>query len=130
MHTTPTLQQAILRPEEKKRYRVVVEYLDPRLPGTAVPCVRLFAKGAKAESTCVRRLLDAQRAKNATWELGALDMPHATFYDARLPKPPETASAAPPPPPAATQDRSSCHRRRPLRRRRSHLSTSSASIEL
>jgi hypothetical protein len=101
MHTTPTLQQAILRPEEKKRYRVVVEYLDPRLPGTAVPCVRLFAKGAKAESTC--EALDAQRAKNATWELGALDMPHATFYDARLPKPPETASAAPPPPPAATQ---------------------------
>ncbi len=85
------LQQATISPQENKRYKVQVRYLDARLPGAPGICVRAFAKGARAQSACDGE--DVQRGKNATWELGALDIPHATFYDARLPKPPESALA-------------------------------------
>ena len=109
------LQQAAISPEEKRRYKVQVRYLDARLPGAPGICVRAFAKGTRAQSSCDGE--DVQRGKNATWELGALDIPHGVFYDARLPKPPEvvatTADAGappaaltnvviPPPPPPAT----------------------------
>jgi hypothetical protein len=108
------LQFATISPETNKRYKVQVRFLDARLPGAPGVCVRAFAKGARAQSTCDAD--DAQRAKNATWELGALDVPHAAFYDARLPKPPEPVATnadagAPtpaltnvviPPPPATT----------------------------
>jgi hypothetical protein len=114
MHTAVGLQEGMLSPEKNKRYRVVVKYLDARLPGTPVVCVRAFAKGVQPVSTCDAE--DAQRARNATWELGALDVPHAVFYDARLSKPPtpvtpsaEGTAAVPtatathtPPPPTAT----------------------------
>ena len=109
------LQQAAISPEEKRRYKVQVRYLDARLPGAPGICVRAFAKGTRAQSSCDGE--DVQRGKNSTWELGALDIPHATFYDARLPKPPEpvatnadagapastlTNVVIPPPPPPAT----------------------------
>ena len=100
---SPLLQQATISPESNRRYKVQVKYLDARLPGGPGVCVRAFAKGAPPQSTCDGE--DVQRGKNAIWELGALDLPHATFYDARLPKPPAattTTSAPPPPPPATT----------------------------
>jgi len=109
------LQQATISPQENKRYKVQVRYLDARLPGAPGICVRTFAKGARSQSSCDGE--DVQRGKNATWELGALDIPHAVFYDARLSKPPELQAAnadagapastltnvvIPPPPPATT----------------------------
>ena len=116
IHSAVALQQATLSPESNKRYKVTVKYLDARLPGGPGVCVRAFAKGTQPVSTCDGE--DVQRGKNATWELGALDVPHATFYDARLPKPPApvvasnadagapaatlTAVIPPPPPPTTT----------------------------
>jgi hypothetical protein len=113
---TGALQQASISPQENHRYKVQVRYLDARLPGAPGLCVRAFSKGARAQSSCDGE--DVQRGKNATWELGALDIPHAVFYDARLPKPPEpkiadadagappaalTNVVIPPPPPATTR---------------------------
>jgi len=116
VHTAVGLQQGELRPEGSKRYRVAVKYLDAHLPGSPIACVRAFAKGILPVSTCDAE--DAQRGRNAVWDLGALDTPHATFYDARLPKPPVAAAASadagapnlvatiptppPPPPPRPT----------------------------
>jgi hypothetical protein len=104
MHTAVGLQLGTLSPERNKRYRVGVRYLDVRLPGGPSVCVRAFAKGVLPVSACDAD--DAQRARNAIWDLGALDVVHATFYDARLPKPPvivATADAgAPTPTTAAT----------------------------
>jgi hypothetical protein len=112
------LQQATISPQENHRYKVQVRYLDARLPGAPGICVRAFSgsKGVRPQSSCDGE--DVQRGKNATWELGALDIPHAVFYDARLPKPPEpqaintdagvpastlTNVVIPPPPPATTR---------------------------
>src|SRR5581483_5772008 len=67
------LQQATISPQENHRYKVQVRYLDARLPGAPGICVRAFAKGARAQSTCDGE--DVQRGKNATWELGALGIP-------------------------------------------------------
>ncbi len=116
MHNAVLLQQAVLKPESNKRYRVLVKYLDARLPGGPTPCVRAFAKGVLPQSSCDAE--DAPRAKNASWDVGALDGPHAAFYDSHLSKPPVIASAAsdagaptptattpvviPPPPPTHT----------------------------
>jgi hypothetical protein len=113
---TGALQQAAISPQENHRYKVQVRYLDARLPGSPGICVRAFGgKGARPQSSCDGE--DVQRGKNALWELGALDIPHAVFYDARLPKPPEpqasnadagapastlTNVVIPPPPPPAT----------------------------
>jgi hypothetical protein len=86
MHTAVGLQQGALSPQEHKRYRVIVKYLDARLPGAPTACVRAFTKGVVPESTCDGE--DVQRRKNAVWDLGALDVEHAAFYDAHLSKPP------------------------------------------
>jgi len=94
LHNAVTLQQAALRPEPNKRYRVVVKYLDARVAGGPTACVRAFAKGEKSghveASSCDAE--DASRAKGSSWDVGALDAPHAAFYDSRLPKPPVVAA--------------------------------------
>jgi hypothetical protein len=105
MHTAVGLQLGTLNPEKNKRYRVGVKYLDVRLPGGPNVCVRAFAKGILPVSACDAE--DGQRARNAVWDLGALDVAHATFYDARLSKPPVVIAAtvdagAPVPTTAAT----------------------------
>ncbi|HEY1958548.1 MAG TPA: hypothetical protein VGH28_23180 [Polyangiaceae bacterium] len=106
VHTAVGAQQGTLNPQENKRYRVMVRYLDARLPGAPNACVRAFAKGIVPVSTC--DAADAQRGKGSVWDLGALDVPHAAFYDAHLAKPPAPIAAtpdagAPPPAPTATQ---------------------------
>ncbi len=100
VHNAVTLQQALIKPEGSKRYRVLVKYLDARLPGGPTPCVRAFAKNVMPSSSCDAE--DSPRAKNASWDVGALDAPHAVFYDSRLSKPPAPASADAGAPPAAT----------------------------
>ncbi len=92
------LQQARLKPEPRKRYRVAVKYVDDRFAGAPVACVRTFPPGKPPFQTCE----DAAtvRKAGAVWDLGALDPDTGTFYDAKLPKPP--APPPPPPPPAAT----------------------------
>jgi hypothetical protein len=92
MHTAVALQLGTLSPEKNKRYRIGVKYLDARLPGSPNVCVRAFAKGILPASACDAE--DGQRARNAVWDLGALDVAHATFYDARLSKPPVVIAAA------------------------------------
>ncbi len=112
VHTAVGVQQGALSPEGNKRYRVMVKYLDAHLPGAPTACVRAFAKGlVPPVSTC--DAADAQRGKGSVWDLGALDVPHGTFYDAHLAKPPAAvradagATPAPthtaPPPPVRTQ---------------------------
>ncbi len=87
------LQQAELRAEPSKRYRVSVKHLDERKSGGPIPCVRTFPRGAPAVSTCDS---DDGRKANAVWDLGALDPATGDFYDPRKPKPP------PPPAPSAS----------------------------
>lgn len=103
VRTQGPLQLGAFSPEAKKRYRVMVKYLDARLPGSPGVCVRAFAKGVPAASACEAE--DAQRTKGAVWDVGALDLAHLAFYDARLSKPPvvaatatTTTTTAPPPP--------------------------------
>lgn len=91
MHNAVTLQQAILKPESNKRYRVLVKYLDAHLPGGPTPCVRAFAKGTMPTSSCDAE--DGTRQKNSSWDVGALDALHATFYDSHLAKPPSPVAA-------------------------------------
>lgn len=112
MHTAVGMQQGTLSPEGHKRYRVMVRYLDARLPGAPQVCVRAFTKGVIPNSVCDAE--DAQRGKNSVWDVGAIDLDHASFYDAHLGKPPAPAPAGtttapppathapPPPPPPAT----------------------------
>ena len=98
MHTAVGMQQGALTPEGHKRYRVMVKYLDARLPGAPTVCVRAFTRGVVPESACDAE--DVQRGKGSVWDVGALDLDHATFYDAHLAKPPAPAAPSTTPPPA------------------------------
>lgn len=80
-------QQAKLKPQDKRRYRVEVRYVDDRFKGAPVACVRTFPAGQKPVDLC--EYPDTERKAGTVWSLGALDLTDGTFADPNAPpKPP------------------------------------------
>jgi hypothetical protein len=88
VHAVGAVEDAVVRAEPGKTYRVYVSYQDFRLRGAPVPCVRTYPKGAPSKLVCDEQ----QRKAGDLWEVGALDdgtrAPIAT---------PSTADAGAPP---------------------------------
>lgn len=95
VHTAVSMQQAALTPEPKQRYRVMVRYLDARLPGAPTACVRVFSRGVVPTSVCDAG--GASRGRGAVWNVGLLDLEHASISDAPVAHEPAPARPAPHP---------------------------------
>jgi len=89
VHPVGAIQNAELKPDANKSYRVYVSYQDFRLRGAPVACVRTYPRGAS-------RLIcdEQQRQAGAVWELGTLDPVTRTFGDAKT-QPPLVDAGAP-----------------------------------
>jgi hypothetical protein len=69
-----TVTHLRLAPQEKKRYRFGVKYIDERLTGPVL-CTRVFVLGAKLTETCD----DTERKAGSTWDMGVLNMETGQF---------------------------------------------------
>jgi len=69
-----TVTHLRLAPQEKKKYRFGVKYLDDRMKGPVL-CARVFVMGAKLAESCD----DTEHKANTVWDMGVLNMETGQF---------------------------------------------------